>query len=257
VRIISTDNKSKEILMSSSGGAAPKWEQERVTQGRHFVRDLERLWGEILKLAAVVEDALKRSIHALCDGRTDLADEVQGEERTINRWEVQIERQCLKILALYQPVASDLRRVAAVLKINNDLERMADLAEHIANRARKLAADPAGPPIPQDLEAMASEALAQVHDVLDALAKCDVTLARAVIAKDRGIDRHRALVLRELKQSIRRDPDRVNTWLRLINTARNLERVADHATNIAEAVIYMKEGDIVRHVGGRRVAESA
>jgi phosphate transport system protein len=101
------------------------------------------------------------------------------------------------------------------------------------------------------MEGMALEALAQVRDSLDALAKSDVELARAVIAADRRIDhRHRAVV-EELKEWIRSSPERINTWFRLYNTARNLERVADHATNIAEAVIYLKEGDIVRHVTGR------
>ena len=240
----------KGSAMSSGSGTASgsDWDAERVTLGRHFVRDLEGLWAGVLKLAAVVEDALNRSVRALCDGRPDLADEVQGEERTVDRWEVQLERDCLKVLALHQPVASDLRRVAAVLKINGDLERISDLALNIARRVRKLAKDTASFPIPQELETMALETLEQVRDCLDALTKSDAGLARAVIASDGRIDRHYRLVLKELKDEIRRDPDRLNTWLRLINTARNLERVADHATNIAEAVIYFREGDIIRHV---------
>jgi phosphate transport system protein len=227
------------------------WDSDRVTLGRHFLRDMECLWSEILKLAAVVESALGTSIRALCDGRADLAAEVRGGENAIDRWEVRIEQQCLKILALHQPVASDLRRVAAVLKINSDLERMADLAAHIAKRAKKLAAAADVVPIPQELEAMAMEAMASVHDSLDALIKGDADLARTVIAADRHIDRHRRAVLKQLKQAVRENPDRVSTWLRLINTARNLERVADHATNIAEAVVYLKEGSIIRHVGDR------
>jgi len=211
---------------------------------------METLWGEVLKMAAVVEAALNTSVRALCDGRADLAAEVVGEERQINDREVQIERECLKVLALHQPVASDLRRVACVLKINGDLERMGDLAEHIAKRARKHArsADPV--PIPEPLERMALEAMGQVRDALDALTKGDSALARRVIAADRRIDRLRRVLLRELKQSIREDPEQVDAWLRLINTARNFERVADHATNIAEAVVFLKEGDILRRVDG-------
>jgi phosphate transport system protein len=228
------------------------WAGERVTVGRHFLRDLEGLWAGVLKLAAVVEDALNRSVHALCDGRPDLADAVKGEERTVDRWEVEIERECLKILALHQPVACDLRRVAVVLKINGNLERMSNLARNIARRVKKESessvARRVADPIPQQLEAMALETLEQVRDSLDALAKSDATLARAVIAGDRRIDRRHRAVLAELKNEIRRDPERLNTWLRLINTARNLERIADHATSIAEAVVYLKEGDIVRHV---------
>jgi phosphate transport system protein len=226
------------------------WAVERVTLGRHFLRDLEGLWAGVLKLAAVVEDALNRSVRALCDGRADLADEVRGEERTVDRWEVQIERECLKILALHQPVACDLRRVAAVLKINGSLERMSNLARNIAKRVKKQSRDVRAGfmPIPQQLESMALETLEQVRDSLDALTKSDALLARAVIAGDSRVDDRYRAVLAELKNAIRHDPERLDTWLRLINTARNLERIADHAASIAEAVVYLKEGDIVRHV---------
>ncbi len=223
------------------------WDAERVSLGRHFLRDMEGLWTRVLKQAAVVEEALNTSVRALCDGRADLAAGVKLGDQAIDRWEIQIERDCLRVLALHQPVASDLRRIAVVLRINNDLERMADLARHIAKRAKKLASESPPTAIPEELESMAIEALAQVRDCLDALIKGDADLARHVISGDRRIDRHQRLVRKGLKASIRRDPDRLNTWLRLINTARNLERVADHATNIAEAVIYLKEGDIVRH----------
>jgi phosphate transport system protein len=233
--------------MHSEDIAGSGWDSNRITLGKPFVRDMENLWAELLKLAAVVESALSTSVRALCSGRADLAAEVRGGERAIDRWEVQIEQECLRVLALHQPVASDLRRVAAALKINNDLERMADLAEHIAKRAKKLVSPPRAVPIPQELEAIAVEALGSLHNSLDALSQCDAELARTVIAADRGIDRRGRAVLRELKQAIRQSPEDVNTWLRLINTARNLERVADHATNIAEAVVYLKEGYIIRH----------
>jgi phosphate transport system protein len=234
------------------------WDAERVTLGRHFLRDMEALWAEILKLAAIVEASINTSVQALSDGRPDLAAQVTGEEYTIDTWQVRIERDCLRVLALHQPVASDLRRVAAVLKINSDLERMGDLAAHIAKRARKLAGKPLLPAIQQPMETLAREMLIQVRDGLDALVKGDASLARAVIAGDRQIDRHRRVVLKELKRAIRQDPDGVNTWLRLINTARNLERIADHSTNIAEAVIYLKEGVITRrNIGDRRLVEPA
>jgi phosphate transport system protein len=242
--------------MDASTGAGADWDQERVTLGRHFIRDMEGLWGEVLKMAGVVETALSTSVRALNEGRADLATEVRTGETAINSWEVQIEQLCLRILALHQPVASDLRRVAVALKINSDLERMGDLANHIANRARKLIKREESGLVSPELEGLSLEVLAQVRDTLDALAKSDADLARAVIAGDRGIDRRRVVVVRELKDSIRRDPDRVDTWLRLINVARNLERVADHATNIAEAVIYLKEGSIIRHVSDRRTANA-
>jgi phosphate transport system protein len=223
------------------------WDNERVTVGRHFLRDMEGLWSEVLKLAAVVEDALNQSIHGLCDGRGELASELKGRKRAVDRWEVQIERECVRVLALHQPVASDLRRVAAILKINGDLERLCDLARHIAKRVKKLAADPRAFPIPQSLENLAMEALSQIRDSLDALTQSDVSSAHAVIAADQRIDRDYRAVQKQLKAEIVRDPERIDTWLRLVSTARNLERIADHAAKIAESVIYLKQGEILRH----------
>src|SRR5262245_57192442 len=158
------------------GGSGSPWDGERVTLGRNFVRDLEGLWGGVLNMAAVVEDALSLSVRALCDGRADMAAEVKGEEREVDRREVQIERVCLRVLALYQPVASDLRRVAAVLKVNGELERISNLARNIAKRVKKLADDPRAFPVPQAMEDMAMEAMSQVRDSLDALAHSDAEL---------------------------------------------------------------------------------
>ncbi|MDX2035220.1 MAG: phosphate signaling complex protein PhoU [Isosphaeraceae bacterium] len=235
--------------MGESGGTFSPfdWDADRSTLGRHFVRDMEGLWNQILALAAVVEESLNVSIRALCERRADLARVVKSDEEVVNRSEVAIERECLKILALHQPVASDLRRVAVVLRVNSELERMAELAQHIAKRARKRAKSPLDGEIPEGLENLATQTLGQVRETLDALIKHDGALARVVIRRDREIDRRRARVHEELKEAIRREPDRLDTWLRLINTARNLERVSDHAANIAESVIYLTEGDIVRH----------
>src|SRR5262245_20371807 len=174
-------------LMADENTGPPSpwdWGQQRVTVGRHFIRDMEGLWSEVLKLAAVVEDVLNQSIHALCDGRTDLADQIRLQKPAVDRWEVQIERECVRVLALHQPVASDLRRVAAVLKINGDLERLADLARHIAKRVRKLATDPRAFPVPQPLENLALESLTQVHASLDALTQANVDGAQAVIVAE-------------------------------------------------------------------------
>lgn len=223
------------------------WGQQRLTVGRHFIRDMEGLWSEVLKLAAVVEDSLNQSVHALCDGRPDLTDQICVQKPAVDRWEVQIERECVRVLALHQPVASDLRRVATVLRINGDLERLADQARHIAKRVRKLATDPRAFPIPQPLENLGLAALSQVHDSLDALTQADVHRAQSVMAAEKRIDRQYRAVLKLLKQEIVAQPERINTWLRLVNTARNLERIADHASKIAEAVVYLKEGEILRH----------
>ncbi len=223
------------------------WDTQRVTVGRSFLRDIEGLWAEVLKLAAVVEDTLSQSVHALCDCRADLADEVKRQKRLVDRWEVKIEWECVRVLALHQPVASDLRRVAAVLKINGDLHRLCDLARHIAKRVKKLAGDPSAVPIPQSIENLGLAALGQVHNSLDALTQSDVSLAQSVIAADQRIDRDYRAIQKQLKQEIARSPERVHTLLRLVNTSRNLERIADHAANIAESVIYLKQGEILRH----------
>ena len=223
------------------------WDTQRVTVGRSFLRDIEGLWAEVLKLAAVVEDTLSQSVQALCDGRVDLASEVKRQKRRVDRWEVRIEWECVRVLALHQPVASDLRRVAAVLKINSDLHRLCELARHIAKRVKKLAGDPSAVPIPQPIENLGLAALSQVHNSLDALTQSDVSLAQSVIAADQRIDRDYRAIQKQLKKEIARNPERVRTLLRLVNTSRNLERIADHAANIAESVIYLKHGEILRH----------
>jgi phosphate transport system protein len=223
------------------------WDNERVTLGRSFLRDMEGLWAEVLKLAAVVEDTLNRSIHALCDGRVELAEELKHQKHAMDRWEVQIERECVRVLALHQPVASDLRRVTTVLKINGDLERLCDLARHIAKRVKKLTTDPEAFPIPQPLENLALSALSQIRDSLDALTQSDVARAHAVIAADHQVDLDYRAVQKQLKTEIVRNSERINTWLRFVNTARNLERIADHAVKIAESVVYLKEGEILRY----------
>jgi phosphate transport system protein len=216
---------------------------------RHILKEQENLWNEVLKLSATVSAALTAAVQALRDNRTDLAREVKVEEKTVDEWEVKIEQECVRILARYGPTASDLRRVIAALRVSSELERMADLAEHIANRVKKRVATADTAPVPGSLDALATAALNLVNESLAALTHDDIELAQAVIREDRGVDRLRRAVCRELKDAIRQEPDRVDTWLRLINTARNFERVADHAVNIAETVVYLKEGDIIRHGG--------
>jgi phosphate transport system protein len=217
---------------------------------RHILKEQQDLWNQVLKLSATVAAALTASVEALRANRADLAREVKIEEKMIDDWEVKIEQECVRILARYGPTASDLRRVIAAMRISSELERMADLAEHIANRVKKRLQTADTAPVPGSLDALATAALALVNDSLAALTHDDAELAQQVIREDRGVDRLRRAVCKELKDAIRQEPDRVDTWLRLINTARNFERVADHAVNIAETVVYLKEGDIIRHGGG-------
>jgi phosphate transport system protein len=216
---------------------------------RHVLKEQEDLWNEVLRLSATVAAALTVSVQAFRDNRADLAREVTIEEKAVDDWEVKIEQECVRILARYGPTASDLRRVIAAMRVSSELERMADLAEHIANRVWKRVATAETEPVPGSLDALATASLALVDDSLSALAHDDAELAQTILREDRGVDRLRRTVLKELKDAIRQEPDRVDTWLRLINTARNLERVADHAANIAEVVVYLKEGDIIRHSG--------
>jgi len=231
----------------------PSENEAKASQGatvvRHALKEQENLWNEVLKLSATVSGALAASVKALRENSAELAREVKIEEKAIDNWEVKIEQECVRILARYGPTASDLRRVIAAMRVSSELERMADLAEHIANRVRKRVATAETVPVPGSLDALATASLAQVSDSLAALTGDDAELAQAVIREDRGVDRLRRAVLNELKDAIRQDPERVETWLRMINTARNLERVADHASNIAETVIYLKEGEIIRHGG--------
>jgi phosphate transport system protein len=215
--------------------------------GRHAIREQDILWTEFLAMARTIVDSLAKSIDALCEGRLELIAEVKSVEEESDREEVRIEQECLRILALYEPVASDLRRLATILKVNRDWERIADLAARIARRARKLAKKSGGVPIPDPLKALARAVLAEVRASYDALVGRDARRARAVIAEDRSINRQYRRFRRELKQDLRLHAGRLNAWLQLMSTARNLERIADHATDIAQTIVYLEEGIIIRH----------
>ena len=173
---------------------------------------------------------------------------------------MRIEQECLRILALYEPVASDLRRLATILKVNRDWERIADLAARIARRARKLAKKSEDVPIPEPLKAIAGDVLALVRASYDALAGRDAQRARAVIADDRSINRRYRRFRKEMKEALRLHAGQLNARLQLISAARNLERIADHATDIAQTIVYLQEGVIIRHKksgGGSAVAGEA
>ena len=223
------------------------WDNERVTVGRSFLRDMEGLWSEVLKLAAVVEDALNQSIHALCDGRVEMADELKDRKQAVDRWEVQIERECVGSSPCTNRLPLICDESPPCSRSTPTLNGFATWPGTLPSGSRNWRADPQAFPIPQTLENLALEALAQVHDSLDALTQSNVSRAQAVIAADQQVDRDYRAVQKQLKLEIVRSPERINTWLRLVNTARNLERIADHAAKIAESVIYLKEGEILRH----------
>jgi phosphate transport system protein len=172
---------------------------------------------------------------------------VKSREEESDRREVHIEQECLRVLALYEPLASDLRRMATILKVNRDWERIADLAARIARRARKLARGANPISIPEAMKSLARDVLTQVRATYDALVNQDAQQARAVIAGDRAIDRQYDALRDELKDGLRNQPERLNDWLQLMGTARNLERIADHAAGISQMVVYLREGVIIRH----------
>ncbi len=216
---------------------------------KHLQRDMEHIHHEILSLSAMVEEVIDKAAQALCEGRLDLAREVIGGDGVIDAREVRIEEECLKILALHQPVAVDLRRIATVLKVNNDLERIADLAVNMAQRGEALASDP-GFPIPTLLRKMVAIASLMVRSALDAFVHLDPVGARRVCGLDDEVDRYNREVIDELEQLMQRDPSRIRLAMHCFSASRHVERIADHATNIAEDVIYLVEGEIARHRAG-------
>lgn len=213
---------------------------------KHIQRQVDVLKQKILYVGTLVEEAIAKAIAALINRDAKLAERVIESDNAIDRMEVEVEEECLKILALYQPVAADLRFVVAVLKINNDLERMGDVAQNIAKRAIYLAkADPIE--IEFDFRSMAAKAQNMVKQSLDALVNSDSNLARLVRTEDDEVDQARQQFRQRVLDEIRKRPERVEYLLKLNSVSKHLERLADMATNVAEDVIYMVEGEIVRH----------
>jgi phosphate transport system protein len=213
---------------------------------RHLQRETDRLKRRILALGALVEDSLRLAFQAIEQRDAAKARKVIATDVVIDQNEVEIEEECLKILALYQPVAGDLRFVAAVIKINSELERIGDLAENIAKRALELL-DEFPVQAPATVTVMADRAGTILEHALDALVRQDAVTAREVLVADREIDALYRQLLDELKAILRADQEHLDAIVLLFSVARYLERLADHATNIAEDVLYMVEGEIQRH----------
>lgn len=212
----------------------------------HLHRDLENLQRRVVALAAAVEQAVEGAMRSLFELDAALASTLVESDTPIDMEENAIEEDCLKILALHQPVAGDLRRVAAVLKINSDLERMADLAVNIAERAYALAQGP-DVPIPADLRQMTDLTNTMVRNSLDAFVNLNVPLAKRVCRMDDEVDRYNREIIDEVTEFMKETPANVEPGLHLFSVTRQLERIADHATNIAEDVVYLAEGKIIRH----------
>ncbi|HSO62141.1 MAG TPA: phosphate signaling complex protein PhoU [Desulfobacterales bacterium] len=215
---------------------------------KHFRKELENIKKHILTLGSMVEDLVHTSVQAVDRVDADLADRIIQRDREINETEVDIEEECLKVLALHQPVAVDLRFIIAVIKINNELERIGDQAVNIAQRVQIIAKRPK-PPFWFDYSEMGEKAQKMLRMSLDALVNLDVDLAYKVITLDDEVDRIKSEAYDKIKQAIQDLPERVGYYINLLLISRHLERLADHATNIAEEVIYLVEGEIFRHAG--------
>lgn len=212
----------------------------------HLQKEENKLKKQILALGAIVEESVRKAVSSLEKRDEKLASDVLDHDNEIDQMEVDLEEECLKILALYQPVAQDLRFVIAVLKINNDLERIGDLAGNIAERALRLSQDGKAS-IPFDFHKMAERVQLMLRHALDALVNADVALALQVRNSDDEVDDMHREVYRIVEEEIRKDVNNVGALIQFLAISRSLERIADHATNIAEDVTYMIEGDIVRH----------
>ncbi|HEX3870845.1 MAG TPA: phosphate signaling complex protein PhoU [Pirellulales bacterium] len=215
----------------------------------HLHRQLQSLKQEIVYVGSLVEEAVAKAIAALLQRDERIASEVIEADEAIDRMEVSVEEDCLNILALYQPVAHDLRFVVAVLKINNDLERIGDLAKNIAKRVVSLSRS-REIDVPPDFSDMAKLSQLMVKHSLDALVTGNARLARQVRADDDHVDEIRDAIEAKVREQIAENPSQTECLMKLSSVARHLERLADMATHIAEEVIYMVEGDIVRHRAG-------
>ncbi len=212
----------------------------------HLQREIENLKKDILTLGAMAEMSVREATLAIENRDEVLARSVIEKDIKVDQMEVEIEEACLKILALHQPVAIDLRFIIAVLKINNDLERVGDLAVNIAERAAFLAVQPPVD-IRFDFVGMANKAQTMVKKSLDALVNLSVQLAHDVCVCDDEVDALNREMYLIVQDAIARSPEHTEALLHLLSASRHLERIADHATNIAEDVIYMIDGEIVRH----------
>jgi len=211
-----------------------------------FMKEVEDLKRQILVLSAQVEESVILAVKALLTRDEELARQVIRGDFDVDQAEVEVEEEALKILALHQPVAADLRFLAAVLKINNDLERIGDLATNIAKRAVKLCREPALP-MPDELSDAATRVRDMVRDSLNAFVSFDAGPARDVCGSDDEVDQLCRGVRRFVEEEIRRNPASLSGCLDMLLASRNIERIGDHATNIAEDVVYLVEGIIVRH----------
>ncbi len=213
---------------------------------RHFHEELDALKQTLLAMGALVEDQIRRVMRALIERDGELAQDVIDRDSQVNSYDVEVDEKCVELLALHQPTAGDLRFITTAMKIVTDLERIGDQAVNIAQRAIELNQEPQLKPY-IDLPRMAEKAQRMVKEALDAFVARDTELARQVCGKDAEVDGIKEQMFRELLTYMMSDAKTIPRAIRLMLVSRFLERVADHATNIAEMVIYMVESKMVRH----------
>lgn len=213
---------------------------------KHLEKELERLKKLIYTLGARVDESLELAVKSFQDNDTELANKVIDGDHEIDDLEVEVEEECLKALALYQPVAIDLRFIVAVMKMNSDLERIGDLAADIAKNGVYIN-QAAKPKIPLDLHQMTYLAKSIVRKSLDSLLNIDAYLAREVLKDDEEINDMKSEMKAEIVEALKREPEHAESLITLLAVTNRLERIGDHACNLAEDVIYMVEADIVRH----------
>jgi len=213
---------------------------------RHFDQDLDALKQTLLRMGGATEAIIQKSVEALKRRDLALAEEVFGDDKAIDRLEIDIEERCVSLLALRQPLATDLRFITAALKISNDLERIGDHAVNIAGCAKRLAAEPPLKPL-VDIPRMAEMALRMLREALDAFVRMDAVNARRILLADDEVDTLNHQLFRELLTFMMEDPATISRAMQLILVARNLERVGDLATNVAEEVVFVAEARIVKH----------
>jgi phosphate transport system protein len=220
----------------------------------HFQQELAKLKEQLLKMGGLAERAISNAIDALVKRDTPLAEKTIGEDEKINKMELLIDDWCLKLLALHQPLAADLRFITSAMRINVELERIGDLAVNIAERVVSLNQEPQLKPY-IDIPRMAEITKNMVKDVLDSFVNGDADLARAVCARDDQVDALNDQVFRELMTYMISDPKTITRAVHLIIVSKYLERIADHATNIAEGVIFMVKALVIKHHADAKAGE--
>jgi len=216
---------------------------------KHLQRELDQLRDQLVGQFGVVEQMIQLAVRSLVERNADLADRVIAGDEEVDRTDIKIEEECLKLLALHQPLAFDMRWLITVIKVNAELERMADLACNIAERTKALDLFPLFP-VPDEMMEMVTSVTKMVRIAIDSFVEGDDSKAREVIGSDDFVDTQNRVVIDKLHEMMKADSDQIEPAVHCFSASRHLERIGDLAENIAEEVVYLVEGDIIRHQHG-------